>query len=90
MARSVTADFMGKNEGDVSVENMTGTIKEMINMIGGNSFTSYDGNSTYDLGIPSILSQDEIARELTMMDDISILIDTLGNQKLGIKMNIRH
>jgi len=47
-AVSITADFMGKDEQEISNDQINGTVKEIINMIIGNTFSMYDPDVVFD------------------------------------------
>ena len=49
---SLAASFMGEDEGAISDEYISGTAKELINMIAGDTFALWDDEAVFDLGIP--------------------------------------
>ena len=86
---SITADFMGKEEKDISIEQARGTLMEINNMIVGNVFSLYDSEAVFDLGVPKLVGLDDFRKDLIDSEDrISIVIDTLEN-RLAFQMNIR-
>lgn len=89
LAKSITADFMGKEEEGISDDQVKGTVKEIINMIVGNTFSRYNPEAAFNLGIPELASFDNFHKELTgSKNRTSIVIDTLGNH-LAFQMNVR-
>ena len=56
LAASVTADFLGTMPGELTGEQINGTVKEMINMLAGNSLSTYDPESPFNLQIPELTS----------------------------------
>jgi CheY-specific phosphatase CheX len=52
LAIKLTADFLGKEHDEVTVEVLQDMMKEMVNMIGGNLLTRLDSSTHLSLGIP--------------------------------------
>lgn len=52
LAGSISADFLGIDTGRLTREDVDGTIKEMINMLAGNTLSHYDPQMVFDLGVP--------------------------------------
>jgi CheY-specific phosphatase CheX len=89
LARSVSADFMGKEEQKISGDQAKATLKEMANMITGNTFSLYDPEAVFDLGIPEMLGSDNFHKDSSGSEKcIFIAADTLGDY-LAFQMNIR-
>ena len=89
LAKSISADFMGKEEEDVSDDQVKGTVKEIINMIVGNTFSKYDPEAAFNLGIPELISFSHYYNELSDTGDrFSFIIDTLENH-LAFQLNLR-
>ena len=77
---SITADFMGKEEKDISNEQAMGTLMEITNMITGNAFSLYDPESVFNLGVPELVGLDDFHKDLNGSENkISISIGTLEN-----------
>lgn len=88
-AVSVTADFMGKEKEDISNNQVKETVKEITNMITGNTFSLYDPEAVYNLGVPELVGFDGFHKELSESENkISITIDSFGNY-LAFQMNVR-
>jgi len=89
LARSITADFMGREEEGISDDQVKGTVKEIINMIAGSTFSTYDPEATFNLGIPELLSFNYYFNDLSDTgDSFYFIIDTLDNH-LAFQLNIR-
>jgi len=89
LAVSITADFMGKEEKDISNEQAGGTLMEITNMITGNSFSLYDPEAVFNLGVPELVGLDNFHDGLSGSENrISIAIDTLENY-LAFQMSVR-
>jgi CheY-specific phosphatase CheX len=88
-AVSVTADFMGKDEEEISDDQINGTVKEIINMIIGNTFSRYDPDVVFDLGVPELVAFNDFLKEVSDSEKrFSIVIETLENY-LAFQMNVR-
>lgn len=89
LALSITADFMGKDEEEISDDQINGTVKEIINMIIGNTFSMYDPEVVFDLGVPELVAFNDFLKELSDSEKrFSIVIETLENY-LAFQMNVR-
>jgi CheY-specific phosphatase CheX len=89
LARSVTADFMGKEEKKISIDQAKATIKEMANMITGNTFGLYDPEAVFNLGIPEMLGPDNFHKDSgDSENDIFIAIGAPENY-LAFQMTIQ-
>ena len=87
-ALSITADFMGKDEKEISDDQINGTAKEIINMIIGNTFSMYDPDVVFDLGVPELVAFNDFLKELSDSEKrFSIVIETLENY-LAFQMNV--
>ncbi|RZB36340.1 MAG: hypothetical protein SRB2_02165 [Desulfobacteraceae bacterium Eth-SRB2] len=87
-ALSITADFMGKDEQEISDDQIDGTVKEIINMIIGNTFSLYDPEAVFDLGVPELVGFHDFIKNLSDSGKrFSVVIETLENY-LAFQMNI--
>jgi len=83
---SLAANFMGEEEGDVSREQVEDTVKEILNMISGNSFGTWDDQQVFDLGIPKIVHFEEAERDHSACsENVFIGIRTLDDS-LGLEL----
>ena len=67
---------MGKEEGNVFPDQVTETVKEIINMIAGYTFSTLDDMVLFELGIPERVGFDEAGLSSGSEDAIVIEIDT--------------
>ena len=74
LAMAVTADFMGIQPETLSDEQVSGTVKEMINMLAGNALSAYAPQAVFDLQLPEMLlpAADEIPQKSRSTIDICI------------------
>jgi chemotaxis protein CheY-P-specific phosphatase CheC len=88
LALSITANFLGKDEEDISDDQINGAVKEIINMIIGNTFSMYDPDVVFDLGVPELVAFNDFLKELSDSEKrFSVVIETLENY-LAFQMNI--
>ncbi|MBW1729243.1 MAG: chemotaxis protein CheX [Deltaproteobacteria bacterium] len=81
-ALSITADFMGKDEQEISDDQINETIKEIINMIIGNTFSMYDPDVVFDLGVPELVEFHDSIKGLPDSEkSFSVVIETLLSLK---------
>ena len=59
LASLLTADFLGEDQENISGEQLSETIKEILNMLAGGTFTYYDNNAVFNLDIPEIVNSDK-------------------------------
>lgn len=87
-ATAIAADFLGIETGSVTLEKATETVMEIINMIVGNTLSSYDQQAVFNLNIPEPFESDSFLREIHEPDnEMLIIIDTLGGH-VAFKMLI--
>lgn len=89
LANTMTADFLGMEKKDISNDEVIGTLKEIINMIAGNTFALYDDKAVFNLGIPAIFFKDNSGADRSE-NDINITIKTPDSQmvlKLSLNQN---
>lgn len=55
LAITISADFLGVDPTTLSAEDVSGTVKEMVNMLAGNTLSLYDGRAVFDLKVPELL-----------------------------------
>lgn len=78
LALSLTANFLGQDESRVSPDQAIETVKEITNMIAGNTFSIFNPRAVFNLDIPQMgrvdgLNMDHPGSET----DICVLINTL-------------
>ena len=80
LAMSITADFMGIDEENISKEHVNETVKEILNMIVGNVFSSLDPQEVFNLAVPELIVFDGNGVDPSeSKEDIFIGIDTLDS-----------
>ena len=85
----MAADFMGKDAEGLSEDQITGTVMEITNMIAGNTFSLYDEQAIFNLGIPELVGPGDFQKVFTGAEnEIFIVIDSLEN-RLAFQMVIR-
>ncbi len=82
LARELTANLLGLENKDLNSEHVEATLKELLNMVTGKTFSLYDSKSTFDLGMPQMISSNEIMTSLT--DDLSEEIELVAKTVDGI------
>jgi len=55
MTTSLAAGFLGEEEHQVTMENRADTVKEIVNMIAGNTFSILDNQAIFNLEIPEMI-----------------------------------
>ncbi len=60
LAKSLTADFLGQDPNSISDDQTEETVKEIINMLAGDTLSSYDSQAVFDLQIPELVCFDEV------------------------------
>ena len=81
LAVSMTADFMGKNEEDVSDDQAAGTVLEITNMIAGNTFSLYNTQSVYNLNVPEQVRFSDYQKGFPKTSgDFFIVVETLDDR----------
>jgi len=89
LASYVTANFLGKEEDDVKEDDMTGTVREIINMITGNSFSAYDNQIVINLGVPEMVLVDNTLSDLKMANEtFYVSVNTLKDIHLTLALVI--
>ncbi len=78
LALSITAGFLGVDQTEATKEHVTETLNEIINMVAGNTFSKFDDQAVFDLGVPVAMSFDDVkATKTDPRKEIFIGIDTL-------------
>ncbi len=60
LAKSVSADFLGAALQNLSNEQVTETVLEMVNMLAGSALSLYDHCALFDLQIPELITFSEV------------------------------
>ncbi len=77
LAMSMTADFLGVDEQNTTDEQTQGTVKEIINMLVGDTFSNFDSQAVFNLEIPEMVSFEETLGVDPAENEIVVGIDTL-------------
>ena len=72
---AMTMDFLSREEKEISATHLEGTLKELTNMVAGNTFARYDENLTFSLGIPEMVPAGDIADAIG--GDVFIPVNTI-------------
>ncbi|TWI63933.1 chemotaxis phosphatase CheX-like protein [Desulfobotulus alkaliphilus] len=81
----MTADFMGERE--VSAMDMEGTLKEITNMVAGNTFSNYDCHMEFCLGIPEIIDAANGSHGVFSRKGIFLMVESVDGP-LGVWMGL--
>jgi CheY-specific phosphatase CheX len=78
----MATNFMGLEEDEIETEHLHGTIKEVSNMIAGNTFSHYDDQAVFNLEIPEIVEHSDVGAfaETPGENDQFIYINTLDGE----------
>lgn len=88
LTRSLAASFLGEDEGSVNEAHLTETVREIVNMIAGNTFSLFDDQKIFDLDIPEMVDFGAVQKSHSGPDEIFIAINTIDNC-LGIQLDFR-
>lgn len=72
---AMTMDFLSREEKEVLQSHLEGTLKELTNMVAGNTFARYDENLTFSLGIPEMVPPGDIPE--AMGADVFVPVNTI-------------
>ena len=77
VAVSLASDFLGKEEG-ISDDQVFGTVMEITNMISGNTFSLYDTQAVFNLGVPELVNSIDYLKDAPNSEcEYFTTIDTL-------------
>ena len=85
LLQAMTADFMGERV--VSAEQMAGTLKEIANMVAGNTFSTYDSAKEFCLGIPELITPSRMASLRSGGKEIFLLVESVEGS-MGVWMGL--
>jgi CheY-specific phosphatase CheX len=81
LAASMAVDFLGVSPEMISSEHVTGTVKEMINMLAGSTLSAYEPDSAFNMQIPKITAAPQLTTSDSVPDrSITLLIETPDNR----------
>ena len=88
LALSLTASFLGNDEEGVLQDHVIETIKEITNMIAGNTFSTFNDQAVFNLSIPEhVPFNDVIANHSNNEKEILVPVTTLDSN-LALQMVI--
>lgn len=75
---AMTESFLTLERGQIEDRHLSGMIKEVLNMVAGNTFSTYNPDHVYDLGIPERVPAETVARVLaeTGVEPNFLIVDT--------------
>jgi CheY-specific phosphatase CheX len=81
LATSLAVNFLGVSTELLSSEQITGTVKEMVNMLAGSTLGAYAPESSFNLHIPELIAaKQRIASDAEPDKSILLLIETPENR----------
>jgi CheY-specific phosphatase CheX len=88
LAGSMAIDFLGTSPEMLSSDQITETVKEMINMLAGSTLSAYEPESAFNLQIPVIIAPSQPIPSSAKLDaSIELLIETLES-RMRFRLNI--
>ncbi len=84
---TITENFMGMEKDEINKDHINGTVKELLNMVAGGTFTNFDDTLDFQLGIPDRIHLDSLPEsdQKTGDNEILVVIETTQGY-LAIKM----
>ena len=81
VATEITANFLGIDEEEIDDEQRMDTVKEALNMIGGNVFSFFDKKGEFKLGIPKLMGEEKNTYEmLEKIKGDTVFIESMDNR----------
>lgn len=76
----MSQNFMGIEEADIQQQQLEGTIKELINMIAGNTFSTLNDQIEFKLSIPAIVDIQTLSSQYMTNSEkeVEIITETIG------------
>ncbi|OQY11368.1 MAG: hypothetical protein B6I31_05065 [Desulfobacteraceae bacterium 4572_19] len=86
LAEQLASSLIGANISSLTSEHVQGSIKELMNMIAGNTFSYLDSDAQFKLGIPEIVKASKIMKAIKANNTNELIImETLdGNLACGV------
>ena len=80
LAMDLTASFLGSDKSQITQEQVLETVGEILNMMTGGTFSSYDDQAVFDLGVPEHVELASVrAKEADSKNIAFVGIDTLDS-----------
>ena len=86
LALSLTLDFLGEDENNISGEQISETMKEILNMLAGGAFTHYDDSVLFNLDIPETVNSDKAETDESGLEEKIIVIIQTPDDCLSLAM----
>jgi CheY-specific phosphatase CheX len=88
LAAAMAIDFLGISPEMISSEQISGTVKEMINMLAGSTLSAYEPEAAFNLQIPEIIALPmPTTSDSEPEGSIVLLIETPDN-RMAFRLNI--
>ena len=84
----MAVNFMGLEPEEIGSPQREGTIKELVNMIAGNTFSTLNNQVEFQLAIPELVDAREITLQTSAENEIELLTETTGGC-LAVKVILR-
>jgi CheY-specific phosphatase CheX len=82
LAAQMAGNFMGEPRENLTQDNLSGTLTEMLNMVCGNALSKIDSKVAFELGIPEMMDTSKIFEQ-----EIFTIVDTIES-KMAIALII--
>ena len=80
LALSLTGSFLGRDDEEISQDLINETVKEITNMVAGNTFSIFDDQAVFDFGIPELIPFNEAEKDQSDSgEDIFVAVNTLDD-----------
>ena len=86
LALSLTSDFIGEDENNISGEQKSETMKEILNMLAGGAFTHYDDSALFNLDIPETVNFGKAETDDSGLEEKIIVIIQTPDDCLSLAM----
>ena len=90
MAEEISANFLGMGEEEITEEQTGDTIKEALNMIGGDLLSSLDKDGALKMGIPEPVQGSSLAHHMLRGLEGDILLIRTGETHMAVGMKIKN
>lgn len=81
----MTENFMGLDGGDISKDEIEGTIKEAINMLAGATLSSFDSSLVFNLSIPELVDANDAAASVKETEDEIVVVTNTAEGHIALK-----
>jgi len=90
LAQEISANFLGRGEGEMTEEQTGDTIKEALNMIGGDMLSSLDKDGAFKMGIPEPVEENSLAHDMLRGLKGEMLLIETGETHMAVGMKIEN